>query len=137
MIEFYSISDFRRQVIRLLKKKEYSEVEKEIKNEFKGKTIEDIRINRGILVRETGFFKIIKLRLSDKKRNLSKSNGYRLIYLVFKNKEMVIFLFVYPKRGNMGIITVSEQTIKCHLGQFLKEKEKNLLQQYNILSDEN
>lgn len=35
---------------------------------------------------------IIKLRLPDKKQHLSRKDGYRLIYLVSKTDEIVVFL---------------------------------------------
>lgn len=55
---------------------------------------------------------IIKLRLPDKRQHLSKSDGYRLIYLVLKSMPVVAFLTVYPKRGPLQQLDIPDAELK-------------------------
>lgn len=107
MIEYYSISTFRLHLSQLLKirRNVYGYVAEEIKKEFQGKTIDNIRHNRDMILTEADAL-IIKLRLPDKKQKLSRSNGYRLIYLVSKTDEIVVFLDIYPKNGPLQKINL-------------------------------
>ncbi len=100
MIIYKTIAYFRSrlEVLKKVKKGVYSTVEDEIRSEFKGKPIEQIRINNDmVLIDEPRV--VIKLRLPDKKHRLSRKDGYRLLYLVYKDREDVGFLDVYPKNG--------------------------------------
>ena len=83
MISFKTLSSFRSRLSNLLsvRRKVYANVENEIKREFAGKPIEQIRQNNDMILLE-GDLVIIKLRLPDKKQHLSRKDGYRLIYLV-------------------------------------------------------
>lgn len=54
----------------------------------------------------------IKLRLPDKRQHLSKSDGYRLIYLVLKDMPVVAFLTVYPKRGPLQQLDIPDAELK-------------------------
>lgn len=98
MIRYFSIAHFRNRIEELLKVKRgvYKNVNSEISREFSGKTIEDIRNNRDMILLTTDNI-VIKLRIPDKKQRLSKKDGYRLIYLVSKTKDKVVFLDIYPK----------------------------------------
>lgn len=100
MISFKTISSFRTRLSDLLKvrRKVYANVENEIKREFTGKPIDNIRQNNDMILLE-GEMIIIKLRLPDKKQHLSRKDGFRLIYLVSKTDEIVVFLDIYPKNG--------------------------------------
>lgn len=99
MIGYYSTSTFNEHLSALLKVKKnvYSGARPEISREFKDKTIEQIRHNRDMILIE-GDSIVIKLRLPDKRLRLSRSDGYRLIYLVSKEDEVVVFLDIYPKK---------------------------------------
>ena len=76
MISFKTISSFRSRLSNLLKvrRKVYANVEAEIKREFSGKPIEQIRQNNDMILLE-GDLVIIKLRLTDKKQHLSRKDG--------------------------------------------------------------
>lgn len=102
MIVFKTIAYFRSRlkVLLTVKRGVYATVEDEIRREFGGKSIEEIRINNDmILIDEPRI--VIKLRLPDKKHRLAKKDGYRLLYLVYKDREEVGFLDIYPKNGPM------------------------------------
>ena len=102
MIRFVSISAFRQAFDALLKVKRgvYANVPAEICKAFQNVTIEEIRVNRDMILMDNDSI-VIKLRLPDKKQRLSKADGYRLIYMVLKKMPVVALLTIYPKRGPM------------------------------------
>ena len=96
----WSISRFRNRLTALLavKRGVYSGARQEIQDVFRNATIEEIRANRDmILIADDHIF--VKLRIPDHKRRLSKRDGYRLIYMVYKQVDRVVLLDVYPKNG--------------------------------------
>lgn len=135
MTRYFTISSFRNALQELLKVKKgvYKGIEEEIVAEFKDKPIEQIRQNRDMILLE-GDAIIIKLRLPDKKQRLSKKDGYRLIYLVSKEKEIITFLFLYPKNGPCQKISISRDDLKFLLNEFIKEVSSNSLVVYNPLT---
>ena len=70
---------------------------------------------------------VIKLRLPDKKHRLSKKDGYRLIYLVYKDHEEVAFLDIYPKNGPMQQLDIEDSMVVDLVEQYAIEKERGLL----------
>ena len=133
MIEFKTIAYFRTRLEVLLKVKRgvYATVEDEIRREFGGKSIEEIRINNDmILIDEPRV--VIKLRLPDKKHRLAKKDGYRLLYLVYKDREEVGFLDIYPKNGPMQQLDEEDDVVVALVDQYAQEKETDLLEDYRI-----
>lgn len=133
MIKFQSISYFRTrlELLKKVKKGVYSTVEDEIKREFGGKPIEQIRINNDMILIDDPLV-VIKLRLPDKKHRLSKKDGYRLLYLVYKDREEVGFLDIYPKNGPMQQLDEEDEVIVTLLEQYAQEKETDTLEEYKI-----
>lgn len=133
MISFKTISSFRSRLSDLLKvrRKVYTNVETEIKREFAGTPIEQIRRNNDMILLE-GDLIIIKLRLPDKRQHLSRKDGYRLIYLVSKTDEIVVFLDIYPKNGPLQQLDMDEDVLKILIKQFINEAQMNLLEDYLI-----
>ena len=131
MISFKTISSFRSRLSNLLKvrRKVYANVEAEIKREFSGKPIEQIRQNKDMILLE-GDLVIIKLRLPDKKQHLSRKDGFRLIYLVSKTDEVVVFLDIYPKNGPLQQLDIEEDELKFLVKQFTSEAQMSLLEEY-------
>jgi len=76
MIQFVSITSFRKRLAALLKVKRgiYAGVTDEICQAFKHATIEQIRQNRDMILINNDVV-IIKLRMPDKKQKLSKADG--------------------------------------------------------------
>ena len=122
MIQYFSITTFRNRIASLLKVKRgvYANVTSEINKEFKGKTIEQIRQSRDMILCENDVI-VIKLRLPDKRQKLSRRDGYRLIYLVSKTQETVILLDNYPKNGPLQQLSISEKDLTGLLKEFAKE----------------
>jgi len=113
MIQFVSISAFRAALSDLLKVRHgvYSGVQEEICRAFQNAPIEQIRSNRDMVLMDFDSV-TIKLRLPDKHQHLSKSDGYRLIYLVLKSMPVVAFLTVYPKRGPLQQLDIPDAELK-------------------------
>ena len=133
MIHFLSISFFRNRIESLLKVKRgvYKNVSNEISREFKGRTIEEIRNNRDMILLTADDI-VIKLRLPDKKQRLSKKDGYRLVYLVSKISETVVFLDIYPKNGPSQQLDISDKDLAILLEQFAEEEQSQSLSDYEI-----
>lgn len=133
MISFKTISPFRTRLSDLLKvrRKVYANVENEIKREFTGKPIDNIRQNNDMILLE-GEMIIIKLRLPDKKQHLSRKDGFRLIYLVSKTDEIVVFLDIYPKNGPLQQLDIADNELKMLVIQFINEAQSDALEDYSI-----
>lgn len=133
MILFDSTKNFRTRLSDLLKAKRgvYANLPDEIKQEFKGADIEKIRNNRDMILIQNESI-IVKLRLPDRKMQLSKANGYRLIYMVSTTKEHVVFLDIYPKRGPMQQIDINAKDLTRLLMDFNFEDENGTLEKYNF-----
>ena len=133
MISFKTISSFRTRLSDLLKvrRKVYANVENEIKREFTGKHIDNIRQNNDMILLE-GEMIIIKLRLPDKKQHLSRKDGFRLIYLVSKTDEIVVFLDIYPKNGPLQQLDIADNELKMLVIQFINEAQSDALEDYSI-----
>lgn len=133
MIFYKTITSFRTSLATLLKVRRgvYSGVENELKREFKDKTIDQIRTNNDMILVEDNMV-VIKLRLPDKKQHLSKRDGYRLIYLVSQEEELVVFLYIYPKNGPMQQLDISDASLAILVQEFISEGLNNALNNYEI-----
>lgn len=133
MILFSAIGYFvsRLDALKSIKRGVYATVEDEIIGAFKNVTIEQIRQNYDMILLDDPRI-IIKLRLPDKKHRLSKRDGFRLIYLVYKDREEVAFLDVYPKNGPMQQLDISDDEVVELVRQYVEEKERNMLISFEI-----
>lgn len=133
MVNFASISTFRRHLSELLRVKRgvYGGVPDEICKSFKDVSIEQIRQNRDMVLLNNEFV-VIKLRLPDRKQHLSKSDGYRLIYLVLKEQPAVVLLDIYPKRGPLQQLDIEDDEIDRMVQEFYDELDAGILVGHNI-----
>jgi mRNA-degrading endonuclease RelE of RelBE toxin-antitoxin system len=133
MVNFASVTTFRTRLSALLKVKRgvYAAVPDEICIAFKNATIEQIRQNRDMVLLNNDAV-VIKLRLPDKKQHLSKADGYRLIYLVLKEKPVVILLDVYPKRGPSQQLDIDDNEIARLVEEFYVELDSGVLVAHDI-----
>lgn len=133
MVNFASVTTFRMRLSALLKVKRgvYAAVPDEICIAFKNATIEQIRQNRDMVLLNNDAV-VIKLRLPDKKQHLSKADGYRLIYLVLKEKPVVILLDVYPKRGPSQQLDIDDNEIARLVEEFYVELDSGVLVAHDI-----
>lgn len=133
MILYQSISYFRERLTSLknVKRGVYATVEDEIRREFSDKPIEQIRINNDMILIEDTYI-TIKLRLPDRKHKLSKKDGYRLIYLVYKDRDEVAFLDIYPKNGPKQQLNENDEIIAMLIDLYATEKEAGTLVNFEI-----
>lgn len=133
MITFSATTNFNACIAALknVRRGVYATVEDEIRASFKGLTIEQIRQNRDMILFNDEYV-VIKLRMPDKKHRLSKKDGYRLIYLVYKDTEEVIFLDVYPKNGPSQQLDIDDKQLVELINQLADEREKGLLTTFEI-----
>jgi mRNA-degrading endonuclease RelE of RelBE toxin-antitoxin system len=133
MIDYFAITNFVERIAALKNAKRgvYATVEEEVCTAFKDVSIEQIRQNRDMILLDDPRL-IIKLRLPDKKHKLAKKDGFRLIYLVYKNSEEVAFLDIYPKNGPMQQLDIDDQQVVNLVRQYVDEKENGTLRTYEI-----
>ena len=133
MILFNAIHHFlqRIKVLKDVKRGVYDTVEDEIRSSFKGATIEEIRQNRDMILMDDEHI-VIKLRMPDRKHKLSKKDGYRLIYIVYKDREEVGLLDVYPKNGPLQQLDIDDKQVISLVQQYLDEKAREVLSLYPI-----
>ena len=136
MIQFVSITSFRKRLAALLKVKRgvYAGVVSEICQAFKDATIEQIRQNRDMILMNNDAV-VIKLRMPDKKQKLSKSDGYRIIYLVMKQIPLVVLLDIYPKRGPSQQLDIEDNEINRLVTEFIAELNAGKLTLHNIANN--
>ena len=128
MIKFSAITYFieRTSTLKNVRRGVYACVEDEIRAAFKETSIEQIRQNRDMILLDDPRI-IIKLRLPDRKHRLAKKDGFRLIYLVYKDVEEVAFLDIYPKNGPMQQLDIDDQQVVNLVKQYIDEKENGTL----------
>jgi mRNA-degrading endonuclease RelE of RelBE toxin-antitoxin system len=133
MINYFAITNFVERIatLKVAKRGVYATVEEEVCTAFKDVSIEQIRQNRDMILLDDPRI-IIKLRLPDKKHKLAKKDGFRLIYLVYKNSEEVAFLDIYPKNGPMQQLDIDDQQVVNLVRQYVDEKENGTLRTYEI-----
>ncbi len=133
MIKFSAITYFieRTSTLKNVRRGVYANVEDEIRAAFKETSIEQIRQNRDMILLDDPRI-IIKLRLPDRKHRLAKKDGFRLIYLVYKDVEEVAFLDIYPKNGPMQQLDIDDQQVVNLVKQYIDEKENGTLLDYKI-----
>ena len=133
MIKYSAITYFieRTSTLKNVRRGVYANVEDEIRAAFKETSIEQIRQNRDMILLDDPRI-IIKLRLPDRKHRLAKKDGFRLIYLVYKDVEEVAFLDIYPKNGPMQQLDIDEQQVVNLVKQYIDEKENGTLLDYEI-----
>lgn len=134
MIEFQAIAFFLQRVaaLKAVRRSVYATVEDEIRHSFAGQSIETIRQNRDMILMDDEHV-VIKLRMPDKKHKLSKKDGYRLVYIVYKDREEVGLLDVYPKNGPSQQLDIDDKQVTSLVQQYMDEKANGVLSVYSII----
>ena len=70
--------------------------------------------------------------MPDKKQHLSRKDGFRLIYLVSKTDEIVVFLDIYPKNGPLQQLDLPDEDLKSLVREFIVEAQLGSLKDYTI-----
>lgn len=133
MIQFNTTSNFRTRLQALLKVKKgvYAGVEEELRKSFIGLSMIDVLNNRDMILMDDPLV-VIKLRLPDHKHKLSKKDGYRLIYMAYRNKESVVFLDIYPKNGPSQQLDIDDDALLDLIEEYNEESLSNALVAYGI-----
>lgn len=133
MITYETITRFRERFQALLEYKRgvYSGVINEVTTAFKDIPIAQVRQNRDMILMQDDAI-AIKLRLPDRRQRLSKKDGYRLIYLVSMIEERVAFLDIYPKRGPLQQLDISNEELLHLLTLYVEEGNNGQLQAFEF-----
>ncbi|MCK4661557.1 MAG: hypothetical protein KAT68_01725 [Bacteroidales bacterium] len=117
-MKFFCLEDFKVEVEKLISKKAYSTLEKDIINYFFGKSLKELCSGT-------------RLNNNDKtpyiKKRIKGSSGFRIYFLLIIKDESFYFMFVHPKTGSMGAINITDES-KAHLYKKILEciKANNL-----------
>ncbi len=98
-MKIYCLEDFKVEYERLMSKKSYKSLEKEIISYFFEKTANELcsgtRLN---LSSEVPYIK----------KRLSGSGGFRVYFLVLIKEDKLILMFVHPKSGSLGASNIDD-----------------------------
>ena len=133
MVTFFSISVFRERLQALMSAKRgvYAGVDREIIDAFRSATIDEIRNNRDMILLDDPLV-VVKLRLPDHKNRRSRKDGYRLIYLTYRNQEKVVFLDIYPKNGPSQQLDTSDERLLDLIQAYNEESVASTLVSHNL-----
>ena len=100
-MELFCLDDFKVEFEKLVSKKSYNDIEKELINYFFDKTIEDLK--SGTRLNNSDEFPYIKKRLKGK-------GGYRFYFLLLVKNEALYLMFVHPKTGVKGSSNITDDS---------------------------
>ena len=130
---FYTTSTFRETLAALTKKSKdgYMSVTKDV---CKGLTNmpDNILRDTNDRIRHFAEYRFVKLRLPNSGQNLSKPNGFRLIYWVSMKNDVVVLLRIYPKRGSQSAVDLVDDEYDRLLVEMVNESKNNQLHQVDI-----
>lgn len=132
-MNFFTISTFRDVVASLIKKPRegYSSVVADICAELQSMPDNILRDTNERII-QTPEYRVVKLRVANSNLKLSKSNGFRLVYLVSLITDDVFLLTVFPKRGTKGISNIPNAEYVRLLNELFQETSSKLLHQVDI-----
>jgi mRNA-degrading endonuclease RelE of RelBE toxin-antitoxin system len=121
-LDFKCTQTFENDIHDLTKKPSdgYSNVKSDISKQLDGISIEDA-YQIGDCLRYIGTSKLVKLRVGNSSLGLGKSKGYRLIYLVSKNKNQLILCHIYPKRGKFSKSDITDTQVASIISEVLRQ----------------
>ncbi|MCC8117900.1 MAG: hypothetical protein LIP09_04010 [Bacteroidales bacterium] len=133
MIKIWTISTFRKSIEELLKVKRgvYAGVEDEIKKSFSNKGHQEILNTREMVLLQDDMV-VIKLRMPDSRHHLSRSDGYRLLYLTYQNSPKVVLLDIYPKNGPKQLLNLTTSEITARVLTYIEENLTGNLQSFEV-----
>jgi len=112
-MNFYTSTSFRASVSKLIRKPKdgYESVVDDICEALR-KMDDSILRETNDRIRQEQNFRIVKLRVRNSHQNLPKNDGFRLIYWVSTTSDNLVLLTVYPKRGPMRAINLTNNEFK-------------------------
>ena len=129
----YTTSTFREALSNLVKKKKdgYSTVIADICKSLSSMPLRILRDSNDRIL-QTPDFRIVKLRLPNTGQQLSKANGFRLIYMVSLISEKMVLLRIYPKRGPQGIVNLIAKEYQRLIIEMTQESIESKLHEVDI-----
>jgi len=127
-MKFLATSEFINCIQHLIKK--YPTIQTDICKELSNLSFEEIFAKKYVL-KDSGNYKILKVRISNTQQNKGKSAGFRLILFLNKSNEEVCFLYIFSKIGSEGKDNISPQEIKIFMNILKNERENDTLLELN------
>lgn len=100
-MNIYCLEDFKVQVEKMLRKRAYQDLEKEIVGYFHGKNPSELA--SGVRLNHSPEAPYIKKRLGGR-------GGFRLYFLLLLVKGNLYLMFVHPKTGPMGASNITDDS---------------------------
>lgn len=93
---------------------------------------DDILRDTNDRVRQLPDYRIVKLRLPNSGQNLSRSNGFRLIYWISLLTDDIVLLSIYPKRGPQSAVDLIDSEYGRLVVEMTQESKAYQLHQVDI-----
>ncbi|MCR5696359.1 MAG: hypothetical protein K6G73_05210 [Marinilabiliaceae bacterium] len=121
-MKFYCSSDFRKAVEILTKKPKngYGSVIEDICKALSAMPDNILRDTNERII-QTSNQRTVKLRVANSLQNLTQKDGFRLVYLVETNRDRLVLLYVYPKRGALAMNNIGRNFLGALLQNLTKE----------------
>ena len=104
----------------------YPSLKKDLAEEFKNFDI-DVIFAKKYVLKDSGMVKILKVRIANSEQNKGKSAGFRIILIVDKRKNELVFLTIFAKTGTLGRENIDKEELKDCLVIYKDEHKNNLL----------
>lgn len=100
-MRIFCLDDFKVEFEKLISKKSYRDLQKEIINYFFDKSVEDLK--SGTRLNNDDEIPYIKKRLRG-------SGGYRCYFLLVIKDECLYLMFIHPKTGSSGSSNITDES---------------------------
>ena len=107
-------------------KHKYGSCPSDICDELKDKTVEDLA-ETNVRLNDNGVRCVLKMRVANAGRGIGQSSGYRVIAVGDREKQEVVFLYVYPKTGALGVSDITDKHLGELLTAYFAERDNGLL----------
>jgi hypothetical protein len=132
-MQFYTTPEFLQVINELCKRPKdgYSSCKEDICNEFKDKSLEELWDTEPFLINNSRL-RLIKARFCNSGASIGQSGAFRILYIITKDIEEIIFIYVFPKRGKFGKQNISLDESKEYFKNAIEAKKNNTLIKIDI-----
>jgi hypothetical protein len=95
---------------------------KDLSEEFLNLTFNDV-FSKKYVLNDSGFVKILKIRIANSEQNKGKSSGFRLILLADKLTNVIVFIDLFAKTGLGGKDNFTKEELKHCLSIYKQERK--------------
>jgi len=114
-MKIFCLAEFKVEFEKLMAKKSYNSIEKDIIDYFFGKSVQEL--SSGTRLNNSSETPYIKKRISGR-------GGFRFYFLLIIKDESLYLMFVHPKTGSLGIENITDES-KAYLYKKILECIKN------------